>query len=95
MSRHSRFLRGADPAHVIGAIALIGVVGFATGTSSSPSFTPGNAPKNWPTSDGVSGTHYSALSDITSENVEHLDVAWQYRTGDVQKQEDGLAGTAF
>ena len=95
MSRLSRFLRSADPTRVIGAIALVGFFGFVTGTSSSPTFTPGIEPENWPTSDGIAGTHYSALSDITSENVAHLEVAWEYRTGDVQKHEDGLAGTAF
>jgi len=58
-------------------------------------FTHGHEPSDWPTADGRLGTHYSTLSDITSDNVEHLEVAWTYRTGDVQTHENGLAGTAF
>ena len=52
-------------------------------------------PADWPTSDGVQGTHYSPLHDITLENVNTLEVAWTYRTGDVNDGTDGLVGTAF
>lgn len=31
----------------------------------------------------VGGSRYSPLTQITPQNVEHLDVAWTYRTGDV------------
>ncbi|MCH8895556.1 MAG: pyrroloquinoline quinone-dependent dehydrogenase [Proteobacteria bacterium] len=52
-------------------------------------------PADWPTSDGVQGTHYSPLHDITLENVNTLEVAWTYGTGDVNDGKDGLVGTAF
>ena len=52
-------------------------------------------PADWPTSDGVQGTHYSPLHDIRRENVNTLEVAWIYRTGDVNDGKDGLVGTAF
>jgi quinoprotein glucose dehydrogenase len=49
----------------------------------------------WPTADGVEGTHYSALADIAASNVDALEVAWTYRTGDVADGTAGLASTAF
>jgi quinoprotein glucose dehydrogenase len=49
----------------------------------------------WPTADGVEGTHHSPLADITPENVHALDVAWTYRTGDVGDGTASLAGMAF
>ena len=49
----------------------------------------------WPTADGVGGAHYSGLADITPANVASLEVAWTYRTGDVNDGEDGKAATAF
>lgn len=50
---------------------------------------------DWPTADGVGGTHYSPLSDISPENVHALEVAWTHRTGDVSDGSPELAGTAF
>lgn len=49
----------------------------------------------WPTADGVKGTHYAPLADITPANVHSLEVAWTYRTGDVSDGTASLAGTAF
>jgi quinoprotein glucose dehydrogenase len=49
----------------------------------------------WPTADGLGGAHYSALDDITPANVASLEVAWTYRTGDVNDGRDGKAATAF
>lgn len=49
----------------------------------------------WPTADGVQGTHRSALVDITPQNVGELEIAWSYRTGDVSDGADGTAATAF
>jgi len=56
---------------------------------------PGDAKADWPTGDGHLGTHYSPLTDITGDNVRHLEVAWTYHTGDVQTHQGGKAGTAF
>ena len=57
---------------------------------------PGSgAVAEWPTADGVGGTHYSELADINPANVASLEVAWTYRTGDVNDGKDGKAATAF
>ncbi len=53
------------------------------------------AAHEWPTADGVGGAHWSGLADITPANVASLEVAWTYRTGDVNDGEDGKAATAF
>lgn len=38
---------------------------------------------NWPVYDGDSaGTHYSALSGINRSNVDQLEMAWRYDTGE-------------
>ena len=95
MSWISRFFRVAGPVRVIGAAAVLTLTGFVTGITPSPSFTPGSESADWPTSDGTGGAHYSVLSDISAANVRYLEVAWSYQTGDVQRHEDGLAGTAF
>jgi quinoprotein glucose dehydrogenase len=49
----------------------------------------------WPTADGVGGTHHSALADVTRGNVRSLRRAWTFRTGDVSDGKDGGAGSAF
>jgi quinoprotein glucose dehydrogenase len=61
----------------------------------APAYVPRGAPTAWPTPDGVGGTHWSPLADITVDNVHQLEVAWRYRTGDVSTHADGMAGTAF
>ena len=95
MSWISRIFRVASPTPVMEAAVVLAVMGFVTGTVPPPDFTPGFEPVDWPTSDGNGGTHYSALPDISADNVKYLDVAWSYRTGDVQTHQNGLAGTAF
>ena len=97
MSWISRLFRPSGLVRVIGTAAavVLTVTVFVAGTASSPNFTPGFEPADWPTSDGTGGTHYSVLSDISAANVAYLEVAWSYRTGDVQRHQDGLAGTAF
>ncbi len=53
-------------------------------TSSSPQINPGGPVAGWPAYGGDAyGTRYSPLTQITRENVEHLEIAWTYRTGDV------------
>jgi quinoprotein glucose dehydrogenase len=45
---------------------------------------PGGGIAGWPEYGGdAGGTRYSPLAQITRENVEHLEVAWTYRTGDI------------
>ncbi len=95
MSWISRIFRAASPPRVIILAGVLVATGFATLRAPIPNFVPGFEPQNWPTADGTGGTHYSVLSDISADNVKYLEVAWSYRTGDVQKHQDGLAGTAF
>jgi len=78
-------------------LLLIVVAGFASrekGVVAFPVPGPG-AVFEWPTADGVGGAHYSGLADITPANVASLEVAWTYRTGDVNDGGDGKAATAF
>ncbi|MCZ6559626.1 MAG: pyrroloquinoline quinone-dependent dehydrogenase [Gammaproteobacteria bacterium] len=58
-------------------------------------FADSSMSADWPTSDGLQGTHYSPLADINRDNVTTLELAWTYRTGDVNDGQDGLVGTAF
>lgn len=75
------------------ALVLLSIGGL--GRSSVPSGAPGDDEVPWPTADGFGGSHYSPLGDITPATVRHLEVAWEYRTGDVSSQEGLRAGTAF
>ena len=75
-------------------VTVVGLVPFG-GAWLDPRYQPGLGVSDWPTADGRLGTHYSPLSDITAENVRHLQVAWRYHTGDVHTHENGMAGTAF
>ncbi len=45
-------------------------------------------PADWTVNGAVDGTHYSALDEISRDNVNSLRVAWVFRTGDVS---DGVA----
>ena len=76
-------------------VSVLGLVASVGGAGAVGGFLPGVAVADWPTADGLAGNHYSPLADITPETVEHLTVAWRYRTGDVHAHEEGFAGTAF
>ncbi|HKT07300.1 MAG TPA: pyrroloquinoline quinone-dependent dehydrogenase [Gemmatimonadaceae bacterium] len=56
--------------------------------------TPNGA---WTVEGGAGGDHYSPLAEITRANVESLQVAWVYRTGDVSDgaKEGSGPSTAF
>ncbi|HMA01049.1 MAG TPA: hypothetical protein VKP02_01685, partial [Gemmatimonadaceae bacterium] len=45
-------------------------------------------PADWPVNGAEGGTHYSSLDEISRANVDSLQVAWVFRTGDVS---DGVA----
>ena len=76
-------------------VAVLGLAAAVGAGSPESGFVPGVETADWPTADGGAGNRYSPLADITPENVTELDVAWQYRTGDVHAHRDGFAGTAF
>ena len=85
---------------VISAVVIAAILGGRSVIGSAEPPTIHRSSSNaeaieWRTADGTGGTHYSSLADITAENVESLEVAWTYRTGDVSAHEDGRAGTAF
>jgi quinoprotein glucose dehydrogenase len=92
MARSAKALYSTAAGFLI-AVAL-GLVSTSV-SESTRTYVPGDQATNWPTADGVGGTHYSPLADITRETVRYLEVAWTYRTGDVHTHEDGMAGTAF
>ena len=54
-----------------------------------------SATADWPSyGRDVGGTRYSPLSQITRDNVAHLDVAWVYRTGDWSDGEGDFGSTS-
>jgi quinoprotein glucose dehydrogenase len=82
--------------HLSYALALIAIAVALSHSArdAAPAPMAGEA-SEWPTADGVQGTHHSTLDDITAANVRALRVAWTYRTG--ERSDDGVAhaGTAF
>jgi quinoprotein glucose dehydrogenase len=55
---------------------------------------PGTIVSEWATPDGTGGNHWSPLDDIDAGTVGGLEVAWTYRTGDMNDGTDGPR-TAF
>lgn len=52
--------------------------------------------EGWPVTGGdPGGRKYSALSDINANNVDQLDVAWVYRTGDSSELKENVPDTSF
>jgi len=50
----------------------------------------------WPAYGGDGGGgRYSPITQIDRDNVDHLEVAWTYRTGDVDDGSETLLGTSF
>lgn len=69
-------------------------VGFAVGIlfvvscSQQPPLTeiPAGKVADWPAYGATpGGTHFSVANQITTDNVHHLEVAWQHRSGDVRQ----------
>ncbi len=95
--RQTRLRSFAGRAALGGILLLIVVTSLASRQRQAAAFSvPAGGPiVEWPTADGVQGTHHSALADITPENVAALEVAWTYRTGDVSDGKKGRGATAF
>ena len=84
--------------HMTLALALMAIlvaIPHGARPAAAPAVSGERAVAEWPTADGVEGTHYSPLADISAANVHALEVAWTYRTGDVSDGTAGQAGTAF
>lgn len=95
MAPPTRVGRSYRPPLLAMAALVIAALTFLRPAATSPAFLPGARVADWPTADGRGGAHHSELADIRVSNVAHLEVAWTYRTGDVQAHENGLAGTTF
>lgn len=82
-------------AYALTMMAALVAIPYRARPAAPPPVSGARPVAEWPTADGVEGTHYSPLSDITAANVHALEVAWTYRTGDLSDGTAGLAGTAF
>ncbi len=70
---------------------LLAVALGACAEAPPPSFTAGAA-AGWPAYGGaLGGGHYSAADQIRPDNVRHLALAWEHRSGDI-RQRDHAAG---
>ena len=58
-------------------VALVGILGHTV-------HAQGNV--DWPVYLGEDSSQYSELSQITPQNVEQLEVAWMYRSGDADEE---------
>ncbi len=68
--------------------------GFQEALAAASSDTGESGNPDWPQyGQNVRGSRYSALSEINTSNVADLEVAWQYRTGDVPSGEAAFQGT--
>ena len=61
----------------------------------TPGFEPVELESDWPAYGGdPGGSRYSPLDQINSENVDNLQVAWTYQTGDASHEgNSGMGGT--
>ena len=56
----------------------------------------GSAPAGWPAWGGdLGGTRFSPLKQITAANVDALQVAWEYHTGDSSELKPGMPESSF
>ncbi|MGE0159777.1 MAG: pyrroloquinoline quinone-dependent dehydrogenase [Gemmatimonadales bacterium] len=95
MLSKSRIRRLDLTANLVLGMGALGVLVSPLVDAATRVYSPGATMADWPTADGVGGSHFSPLSDITPENVGALEVAWTYRTGDVAARGGHMAGTAF
>lgn len=57
---------------------------------------PASGPGEWPHyARDLAATHYSALDQITAENIDRLSVAWEWKPGEAEKPEFGTRPGAF
>jgi len=76
-------------ASVLGALTCL--LSAASAAGQGPALVSG-----WPTYGGdPGGTRYSTLDEITPANVDTLEVAWTYHTGDFDGVRSGAEKTAF
>jgi quinoprotein glucose dehydrogenase len=71
---------------LVAILTLVAVVLLARAAISGPDIvlSTGGPVADWPAYGGnANGARYSPLTQITKDNVKHLEVAWVHRTGDV------------
>jgi quinoprotein glucose dehydrogenase len=79
------------------ALAAAALAGGARPATDRPADASGRARAitEWAASGGGGGSHFSALADVSRENVHRLRVAWMYRTGDVSDGWSETSATSF
>jgi quinoprotein glucose dehydrogenase len=78
-----------------GSLAVILLGPAVACGSEAPPRTKGPA-ADWPVYAGdAGGRRYSPLDEITPENVAHLELAWEFRTGDLRGDERERRELAF
>lgn len=92
-----RIRRSSLPAVARAAAPVLVLLLLAAGCGSSPPPLDLSGPvADWPHWGGdEGGLHYSPLSQITRDNVEHLEVAWVYHHGDISDGSGGESRTSF
>ena len=87
--------RPSRPIRKLAAVLLPTALALACDPPPPPELTAG-APAGWPEYGADKfGSRYSAADQITPENVQHLEVAWTYNTGDVSDGSNSLAPSSF
>lgn len=81
-------------------LVIVGYVGVRLALSSIGSgelvIPPGGAVADWPAyGRDLGGSRYSPLEQINRDNVSHLEIAWEYHTGDLSDGSDGRQKTSF
>jgi quinoprotein glucose dehydrogenase len=80
---------------ISGAVLTIAVALFA-GCQARIDIPSGGPVADWVAYGGdAGGSRYSPLTQITRENVAHLEIAWTYRTGDVSDGRSTARKTSF
>ena len=78
-------------------LALLGLCAGLAAACEAPAPLDLSGPTaEWPEYAGdKGGLHWSPLTQITRENVRHLELAWEYRHGDRSDGSDGTTRTSF
>ncbi|MEE9202269.1 MAG: hypothetical protein V3U31_03630, partial [Dehalococcoidia bacterium] len=81
------------------ALVVLGFVGvrFALNNVGGDILIPAGGPvADWPVyGRDTGGSRYSPLAQINRDNVSHLEIAWEYHTGDFSDGSDGRQKTSF
>ena len=72
--------------HFLAVFAILGLLAGCDGTPQGRFSHSGGVVDGWPVwGHGQMGQRFSANTQITPENVSHLQIAWVYRTGDLSE----------